>query len=136
ITAVAFSADSRTLASGGGNAGVRLWQAGIGVLLRTIPGTHKHPVSSLTFAGSASLAVGDLDGNARSWRVPDAALEATFGEHTGSIRAVTFSPDGALLASAGDDTTAKLWRASDGAVVRTLTGHNDRINAIAFSPDG
>jgi WD40 repeat protein len=71
----------------------------------------------------------------RFWRASDAALKATFGEHTAAVRSVAFSPDGTLLASGSDDTTAKLWRTPDGTVARTLDGHVDVVNAVAFSPD-
>lgn len=136
VTTVGFSADSQTVASGGGLAGIRLWQAATGALRLTIPGTGKHAVQSLTFVGSAGLTAGGLDGHVRSYRVADGTLSATFGDHVAGVRAVAFSADGTLLASAGDDTTAKLWRASDGALLRTLDGHRDRVNAVAFSPDG
>lgn len=40
------------------------------------------------------------------------------GGHTGGYLSVAFSPDGALLASAGSwDCTINLWRVSDGVLV-------------------
>ena len=52
------------------------------------------------------------------------------------MNAVAFSPDGRLLASAGDDKTVRLWNPQTGNIVRTLSGHESRVTSLAFSPDG
>jgi WD40 repeat protein len=49
--------------------------------------------------------------------------------------AVTFSPDGKMLA-AGIGNLLQVWRVSDGQLLGSFAGHNDQINAVAFSPDG
>lgn len=58
-----------------------------------------------------------------------------FGGHRNAIAAVSFSPDGQLLASASWDNTIKLWKL-DGALVKTLSGHTQRVNDVRFSADG
>jgi len=56
--------------------------------------------------------------------------------HRRFITAVSFSPDGKLLASGADDKTIKLWEMPSGKLLKTLEGHKDDVRAVSFSPDG
>jgi WD40 repeat protein len=62
------------------------------------------------------------------------ALVQTLEDHSSSVNAVAFLPDGKLLVSVSDDNTVELWDVSSGAVLWTLEGHLDWITAVAFSP--
>jgi WD40 repeat protein len=55
--------------------------------------------------------------------------------HSSELRAVSYSPNGQLIASASSDKTVKLWR-RDGALIKTLTEHSSTVSSISFSPDG
>jgi WD40 repeat protein len=49
--------------------------------------------------------------------------------------AVTFSPDGQVLATGSQDGTIKLWNVSTGQLIRTLK-HSEPVIDVVFSPDG
>ena len=56
--------------------------------------------------------------------------------HKGEILTTAFSPDGKMLASAGDDDGIKLWDVETGKELRTFYGHKQAVTCLAFSPDG
>jgi WD40 repeat protein/DNA-binding SARP family transcriptional activator len=61
--------------------------------------------------------------------------------HDPSSVNVSYSPDGALLATGGSIggrsvDTVVLWDARTGEKLRTLSGHHEDVSWVAFSPDG
>jgi WD40 repeat protein len=55
--------------------------------------------------------------------------------HTAAVHALTFSPDGKMLASGSEDHTIRVWEVASGRVLRLLGGHKAGILSLAFSPD-
>jgi WD40 repeat protein len=51
------------------------------------------------------------------------------------LRAVVFSPDGQLVASASDDRTVRVFETATGQCRSMLEGHSDSVWAVVFSPD-
>ncbi|KAL2802568.1 WD40-repeat-containing domain protein [Aspergillus granulosus] len=60
----------------------------------------------------------------------------TLEGHSRSVRSITFSPDGRLLASGSRDGTIKLWNPATGGITHTLDSCSDLVLSVTFSPDG
>ena len=52
------------------------------------------------------------------------------------IESVSFSPDGATLASGSSDDTVRLWDSATGDLLGTFKGHTSEVTGVAFHPDG
>jgi len=68
--------------------------------------------------------------------VSNVAAPNTLGGHAKTVNAVSFSPDGKLLATSSADNTVKLWNPTTGKEIKTLKGHTNEVWAVSFSPDG
>jgi WD40 repeat protein len=70
------------------------------------------------------------------WDTASGQQIAMLEGHTDWVRAVAFSPDGRLLASASADRSVWLWDTARGRQIAMLEGHTDWVRGVAFSPDG
>ena len=133
---VTFSPDGSTLASGGWNRTVHLWEVASGQLKVALTG-HSERVSSVAFSPDGlTLASGSLDKTLRLWDVASGQSKMLFIGHTEYVRSVAFSPDGLTLASGSSDDTIRLWDAISGETKAILTGHKSGVYSVSFSPDG
>jgi WD40 repeat protein len=78
----------------------------------------------------------DDPGQVILWDVASGKELRHLNGHTGWINRVTFTPDGAALASGGADKTIRLWDVASGEEKMTLHGHAQYIGAVSISPDG
>ena len=72
----------------------------------------------------------------RLWNTATGEETAKLEGHELDVRSVTFSPDGATVASASWDRTVRLWNVKTGSPLHTLVGHTGDIWSAAFAPDG
>ncbi len=133
ITAIALSADGRSIAVGSG-ATVSLLDAN-GSVLKTIPSNHG-PVNKLAFSPTGrNLAGVTAEGAIDIWNVADGHVESSLGGNE-EITAIQFSPDGHTLATAGASRAVTLWNILTRQAEKKLDKHDATINALAFSSDG
>lgn len=54
----------------------------------------------------------------------------------GELKCLAYSPDGGVLAAAGDDKLVMLYDTKSWEVVRSLAGHTSAVTSLAFHPRG
>jgi RNA polymerase sigma factor (sigma-70 family) len=111
VSALAFSADGKTLAARAGAAGViQLWDVASGKPLKTLGEEPKPGVRQVV------------------------VLRGVLGTVT---RDLALSPDGKLLAAGGGPNQIRLWDTATGRVLRELALEDGQVvKHVAFAPDG
>ncbi len=165
VCSVAFSPDSKMLATGDGDGKVSLWTAATGGQAATLVG-HKTFVCALQFtetqlislSGGNFVILWDLKtAKAKAtFRYPfrdenkgflyprlpavaeaDAKLNVEFKDPVEQMRTVKLSPDGKTLAAACEDNEVRLWSPVTGKELPPLkTDHKDGVATVRYSPDG
>src|SRR5262249_15219667 len=101
VRCVAVAPDGQTLATGGNDRTVKLWDLNTGQERLTLEG-HAGWVTSVAFAPDGkTLATGSVDQTVKLWEVAAGKELATLHGHTVPVSSVAFAPDGRTLASGG-----------------------------------
>ncbi|MCP4676552.1 MAG: WD40 repeat domain-containing protein [Deltaproteobacteria bacterium] len=145
VHVVTFSADGTLVASASDDEGVLLWSVDDGTLLNSFKeGTHISYAVAFSPDGRSLASAGNdgggglytKRGKVHIWDVPSGEILHTFELSDTPLYTVAFSPDGTMLAAAGDDHLIHLVDLHLYEEVYTFKGHAGRINSIAFSSNG
>ena len=155
VHSVAFSPDSKWIASGGcdnvdsfwGDCLVSLahiWDAASGKEIARL--AHEGPVYAVEFSPNSKWAAsggcdtidsqsGDcLRGTAFVWESTTGKVVARM-IHDGSVNTIVFSLDSKYVVSGSGDGTARVWDLAIDKEIASLT-HDGGVKSVAFSPDG
>ncbi|MEG5159585.1 AAA-like domain-containing protein [Microcoleus sp. AT3-A2] len=148
ITSVCLSPDGKIIASASTDGTVKLWKIN-GEELLTFK-VERGWITSANFSPDGQIiAAAGTDGTVKVWSLRkiveklqkqqsieasnDIKLIRTLQVKSDKIMSVTFSPDGAMLATASAGGTARIW-SKDGTPLSILK-HTSGLTNISFSPD-
>jgi WD40 repeat protein len=139
VTALAFSADGMSVASGGTDGKIALWvipDNGEGRRRTTLPG-HTGPVYSLAFSPHGEqLASSGWDGKVIVQDLDSATTLHTLTPHSDGTWAVEFTPCGLMLVTTGQDGRVTMWDTANGKEVQSLTHHKGAVHTARFGKRG
>jgi WD40 repeat protein len=137
VHSVAFSPDSRLLATGGDDTKIRIWDLSTGDQLRVLTG-HTSAVHGLSFSHDGrALASASFDGTVRVWSLQAGCITGVLKQAT-NFWSVAFSPDDTTIATGGFDGTVRLWKWKKGAdrPDASLKVDSSWVYSLAFSGEG
>ncbi|XP_048866544.1 LOW QUALITY PROTEIN: sperm-associated antigen 16 protein [Brienomyrus brachyistius] len=136
LSGCCFHPDGSTLATSGGDAVVRLWDAALGGCVLTLRG-HAGAVWGCSFHSCGLfLASCSQDGTARLWDLQSERCRGVLRGHASAVNSVTFLVSSSTLLTASADSTVALWDARTCLRATTFTGHQHPCNHAAFSASG
>ena len=95
-------------------------------------------ITSIDFSGNQVVA-GTTSGAISVWNIDESERIASLTGHNDWVWAISFSPNGKLIASGSGDETVRLWdirRNKNKQQCHLWSDHQSRVRTVAFSPDG
>ncbi len=132
----AFSPDGSLLVTIASNGAMWVWRLSDGHKIQHLSGQ-----GTITFSPDGRLlAYGSINGPTggilRLWRVEDGELVFESSDFEGSVASVSFSPDGATLATASRDGLVRLWHTDDWSLGEMVGWFPYQpVTSLALSPD-
>ncbi len=152
--AAALSADGKfILTASESGTGPRIWEASSGKLIARLEALWGTSSAAFSADSKRLLIVsnrvrlpgkGETGGEGSAaprdfvsiWEVGSWKERTRLLGHGNVVHRASFSPDGALVATASEDTVARVWDSGTGELLLELRGHEGGVLTADFNPDG
>ncbi len=147
VNTIAYSPDSKLIATAGDDATIRIWDIRTGALQKALAqqasiitnGHGEYDAFSQTLAwspdGKILAAGGDPTGRVRLWDVETGKLVRSFSEGKARVPAIAWNGDGTRLVTGHFDGNVRLWSV-EGELLITVRKEQAVVRAVALSADG
>ncbi|KAI9840728.1 MAG: WD domain protein [Sclerophora amabilis] len=138
ISTLAWSPDSKTLATGSDDKSIRLWDVSTGKPYPMPLIGHQNYIYSIAFSPKGNMLVsGSYDEAVFLWDVRSGRCMRSLPAHSDPVGGVDFVRDGTLVVSCAGDGLIRVWDTATGQCLRTLV-HEDNppVTSVLFSPNG
>ena len=140
VLSAVFNPDGKQLATIGEDGSVILWDSTSGKAQFRLPGSTK-PTNLVTswriaYNPDGTLLAACESNQVKVYDPTSGDLILTLSGHKSDVTAITFSRDGAHIASGDAGGTVIIWGAKSGKPQLELLGHSNAIEGLTFSPDG
>jgi WD40 repeat protein len=129
-----FTPDARYIVSSGIETLTRVWEAGTGKLVRTLPSGTCYALA-ISPDGKQAVTAGAKQ-ELTLWDLATGSRVREMAGHRGVVVWLTFSPDGRTIASASYDHTTRLWETSTGKQRVSVHTAANSPRVLMFSRDG
>lgn len=137
VVCLAFSADGKLLATGGGppteSGEIKIFDVASGKLQIEIKGGHSDTVFGIAFSPDGKkLATASADKFVKVFEVATGKLVRSFEGHTQHVLDVGWKPDGKMIVSVGADDLIKTWDLEKGEQIKSFGNQKKQLTKLAF----
>ena len=139
MNSLGFSADGQTIATGGDDGKLKVWNATSGFCQVTFS-EHSAAISAVEVSKQGQILFSaSLDGTVRAFDLVRYRNFRTFTSNSPvQFTCLAVDPSGEIVVAGGSGEAFELyvWSVQTGKIVEILPGHDGPIAALAFSPNG
>ena len=135
-TIIRFSRNGQLILTGGGRGGksgkVVLWNVQTGERIATVGNEFDQVLAADISADQQFVALGGPAKLVKIYATKDGRLVHSIKKHTDWVTAISYSPDGKLVASADRNGGVIVWEADKGKEYNVLAGHKGAVTGLSF----